>query len=1102
MHYGIGLDIGITSIGFAAMELDEHEQPCRIAALGVRIFDKPEQPKTGESLAAPRREARSARRRLRRRKHRKARIRALIVQQGLLREDALERLYDDSSVDVYELRARALDKLVTQEEFARILIHLAQRRGFRSNRKAADGGKEDGAMLGAVNANKQRMEEKSYRSVGEMLFYDELYTNAKRNKSVNYQNTVTRDMIQEEAEEIFKQQRKLGNAWASEDLQENYLAILLGQRSFDEGPACGPYSGSQIEKMVGECTFLPGEPRAAKATYSFELSRLLQDVNKLHLLDGGKAMSLTPEQRKMLIELAHNQKSESLSYKTIRKKLNIAEQYKFNLVNYKKDSEQNKDEAARKPKWLAAYHEMNKVMGGVVLSHELRDEIGRIFTLYKSRDRLLEELRKLEDLEAAIAEHLADNLKSFAGFGHLGVTALRRINEHLEVGLKYDKACEAAGFDFQAKGGEKKTHISLKHLAEEAEHTITSPVGKRALSQSAKVLNAIIREMGTSPSYVKVELARELAKHFEERKKMTKGMEENQAKNERLMDEIRQTHGISPRGQDLVKLKLYKEQGELCLYSGQKLDPRRLFEPGYVDVDHIIPYSLCFDDSYNNKILVRTAENRQKGNRLPLQYLSGQARNDFMVNVNNSKLPYRKKQNLLKEEFTQEDEEAFKERNLQDTKTISRFFYNYLMDYLELTPSVVGRKKQVHAVSGAVTSLMRKRWGLSKFREDGDLHHALDAAVIACVTDGMIGKIKDYTSRKEQNEYTYVHQDGQSYMVNKRSGELRGKQFPQPWQGFSDELQARLNDNPQRALQRLGIYSDQELAQIKPVFVSRMPRRKVTGAAHKETIKSQPVQEEQREVVLKKVALTELKLDKHGEIADYYNAGSDKKLYDALKARLAAYNGDAKKAFAEPFYKPQGKAKKKSTDKPSPPALVKKVKLMEPFTINTQVHDGAGRADNGTMLRVDVFHVAGEGYYLVPIYVADTIKPRLPNRAIVAFKPYDEWKKMKDEDFIFSIYPNDLIYVQGKKPIELSKVRKESKLPDKVQRDGAFMYYKNTGITIGTIKIVSHDNTYQVSSLGVKTLVTLEKYMVDLLGNITRVKQEKRMDFKKTRKKK
>ena len=64
--YGIGLDIGVASVGWAVVGLNGTGEPVGLHRLGVRIFDKAEQPKTGESLAAPRRMARGMRRRLRR----------------------------------------------------------------------------------------------------------------------------------------------------------------------------------------------------------------------------------------------------------------------------------------------------------------------------------------------------------------------------------------------------------------------------------------------------------------------------------------------------------------------------------------------------------------------------------------------------------------------------------------------------------------------------------------------------------------------------------------------------------------------------------------------------------------------------------------------------------------------------------------------------------------------------------------------------------------------------------------------------------------------------------------------------------------------------
>ena len=272
---------------------------------------------------------------------------------------------------------------------------------------------------------------------------------------------------------------------------------------------------------------------------------------------------------------------------------------------------------------------------------------------------------------------------------------------------------------------------------------------------------------------------------------------------------------------------------------------------------------------------------------------------------------------------------------------------------------------------------------------------------------------------------------------------------------------------------------------VRPLFVSRMPRRKVTGPAHKETIKSGKALKSGQMVVKK--TLADLKLDKDGEIADYYMPQSDRLLYEALKARLSQFGGDGKKAFAEEFHKP------KSDGTPGP--IVNKVKLCEPTTLNVSVHGGNGVADNDSMVRIDVFHVENDGYYFVPIYVADTLKPELPNRACVAHKPYSEWKKMRDEDFIFSLYPNDLVKVTHKKALKLTRAQKDSDLPESYETKSEMVYYAGADMSGAAITCRNHDNSYLLKGTGLKTLASLEKYTVGVLGEYHPVKKEIRQTF-------
>jgi len=1065
MRYSIGLDIGIASTGFAVMELGEDDRPIKIIRIGSRVFDKPENPKNGEPLARPRREARGMRRRIRRRSHRKQRIWRLIENEGILNNVQMEALYNGIISDVYELRCDALDRLVTNEEFVRILIHLSQRRGFKSNRRKDAKDAEAGKLLKSVEENKLAMEACGYRTVGEMLYKDSRYEACKRNKSENYLNTVSRDMVLDEVQKIFSAQRSFGNKFANESIEEKYVQILASQRSFDDGPGGNsPYAGNLIERMLGNCTFEKEEKRAPKASYSFELSNLLQKINNIRLTEGGFAFELTQEQRNKLCGYAHN--TEKLTYKKIRKLLDIPITQLFNHVRYDKDKMQEENILAQEEKtkfeYLKGFHAMRLALKVIyperisAITIPQRNEIARIFSLYKNEDKLKTAL-DATNLETLDKEALINNLGSFSKFGNLSVKALDKIIPHLEKGLTYDKACEAAGYDFKERGGAHKSKtISLKHLAEETENTITSPVARRALSQCAKVINAIIRdEMGDiSPVYINIELAREMAQTYEDRMKQEKSMLENQARNERAKNQIKEYGKFDPKGLDIVKLKLWEEQGGICPYSLKSLAIERLFEVGYAEIDHIIPYSKCFNDGYNNKVLVLAAENQQKGDLLPLQYLTGKKRDDFKIWVSNQHLPQNKKRALLKEEITAEDEAGFIQRNLTDTQTISSFMYNYLTNFLEFSNFVTGRKKHVTSVNGAVTSQVRKRLGIVKIREDGDKHHAIDAAVIACITQGMIADITAFSKYKEiryKDPATALGPD---------------EHFPRPYEDFVRDLEGKLKD----------------------VFVSRAPSRKITGAAHKETIKGMG---DGGKLRISRVSLVDLKLDKNEDIVTtkdgkYHNPNDDLQLYEALKQQLLLHDGDGKRAFESPFEHPRNFGDKDKNGKEAR-RLVKKVKVARENALSTPVRGGL--AMNESMLRIDIFFSEGK-YHIIPIYVPDIIKSYLPNIALSG-------KIMNDIDFVFSLYSNDLVKVISEKPIVFKKERKASNPFDTYTTTETHAYYEYAE-SDGRITIITHDNSYSYRGV-INNFAMIEKYQVDVLGNILTIGHETRKGFSKSR---
>lgn len=1102
IRYAIGLDIGITSVGWVIVALDENDNPCGIIDIGCRIFPLAQHPKTGASLAAPRRAARSTRRIIRRRRHRKERIRYLLVENSVVSSEQLATLFDGELEDIYTLRVRALDELITGAEFARILIHLAQRRGFRSNRihssSKSDG--EDGKLLDAIKENAARISDNCYRTVAEMYLKDPLFAESKHNQPKMYKATVHRDMVEDEVRKIFAAQRALNNSIATPEFEEAYLSILLSQRSFDEGPGGNsPYGGNQIRAKFGKCTFEMDEMRSPKAAYTFEYFTLLQKVNHIRLIRNGESIPLTQEQRQTLIELAH--RKDSLSFSTIRKELAIADDYRFNCVSYYAKKAKGSTnpmtredyEGKEKFNYLKAYHAMrkalDKVSKGLIckLTDTQRNAIASILTFNKTRENILAELRKEPDIPEIWYDAIL-SIGSFTKAGHLSVKACKKIIPYLEQGMKYNEACDAAGYGFTAH--DKGSRGLFLRSDPEAFDSITSPVVRRAVTQTIKVINAIIRKQDcASPVYINIELARELAKSLDERREIEKENKANRLRNDAIVERLQNEFRISkPGGEDIQKFKLFEEQGEICPYSLKKIERARLFESGYAEIDHIIPYSISYDDAMSNKVLVLKKENQNKGKRLPMQYLTGARKEQFVVWVKANVHHNKKRDNLLKPTITAEDMEGFKERNLQDTKTASRFLMNYINDNLLFCPSVSGRNRKVNAVSGIITSYARKRWGINKVRADGDLHHAKDALVIACVTNKMIQEISRHN---EYRECRYVQDEDSSFAVDDKTGEIL-KKFPHPWPGFRDEVEARFSSNPEQVVRdkRLPFYQAAGKGiELKPIFVSRAPNRKVTGEAHEATIRSPKLLNENQTVT--KQPLDKLKVDSSGKIINLYRPGDDRLLVEALEARIKAFGGDVKKAFKDPFYKP------KSDGSQGP--LVKKVKLVDKSPLNVPLNQGAGVAEHSKLVRIDIFHIEDDGYYMVPLYVADTLKEELPNLACIAHKDVTKWKPMREEDFLFSLYPNDLVSVRNTSGIKLHKTNQMDTQNDSSDdvintTNTQFMYYTGADRASASISLCTHDNSYE-ARIGIKTLSHLEKYAVDVLGNYHKVNKEVRLPF-------
>lgn len=1116
--YRLGLDVGIKSVGWCVLECDENGEPMQINALNSRIFDAAEQPKTGASLAEPRRNARGLRRRIRRKSFRLERIRKLFIENGIElfeTQDDLICLKDEyKNLDVVELRSDALDKKLTEAEFARVLYSLARHRGFKSNKREGAKDSDEGKLLSSIRESEEQMRESGMRTRGEQLYKKYLMEGKPvHNKGGDYSMCVSRDILVKEIELLFEKQKEFGNNFATDKNKEKYLDIFLSQRNFDEGPGKGSqYTGSHDVK---KCEIYRDEDVAAKGTYTSEWATIYQKINNLSIICGGDRRRLSNEERQIAVELA--KKVEKVSYKAFRKAIKLDDDYRFSALNYSEKKKQGKKKNEGESK--SDVVEINDVVDSLACEDkgefitaknsnkivkalndnlksdvELIDEIAEICTKYKSENLFRNAIAESKIIGGRLDEETIEKLSKIdmKGYGHLSLHVLREILPYLEEGMVYSDAMQKAGHNHSEHNFEKQKFLGTKEVYD-AIGGVTSPVVKRALSQTVKVIDAVIRQYG-SPYAINIELARDMSMTKDERDKLKKENDARAAKNEAIRENIAKLNAM-PNPTNVLKYKLYEEQDHKCAYSMETLDINHLFEDGYYEVDHIIPYSRSFDDSFNNKVLVLKRENQNKRNSTPVEYFERIGR-DYDEVLAFWKAVYQKR-NRKKLEFLQKkeiNESEWKNRALNDTRYASRMLANLIKDYLLFDEKSKDKYGRVETVKGAITSYLRRFWGVQKIREDGDKHHAVDAAIIACVTPKTKNKIERYNQIKESRKMRngqYVLEDGEicdSDYYDKNSHLV----LPYPYKEFINELDARVMDEPvlmQNKLRLLG-FNENYLMNAKPFVVSRMTSRKAKGCINEATVFSSkyadnkyPTVCDGNNVIVKRTALANLKLDKNGEINGYFQPEGDVALYNALKQRLVEFGGDAKKAFATPIRKPCNSGQGN---------IVRTVKTYETYTGGGMILEkNKGIVKNDGMIRVDLYSKDGK-YFGVPVYIADLYRGELPRRAATANKPQNEWREMDDTyTFEMSIYQDDLLHIESKKGIELKKkkdVENSAKALTKTITDD-LVYFIGFNRSKASIEVEDTTGCYNMDGLGIQNVGKITKCEIDVLGNVQEIKK-------------
>lgn len=185
-----------------------------------------------------------------------------------------------------------------------------------------------------------------------------------------------------------------------------------------------------------------------------------------------------------------------------------------------------------------------------------------------------------------------------------------------------------------------------------------------------------------------------------------------------------------PTKAEILKYALWLDQKYCSPYTGQPIPLAKLFTHEY-EIEHIIPQSRYFDDSFQNKVICEAEVNKLKDRLLGKEFInkhhgeivrctggrtvtiqSIESYEEFVkkhYSGNRTKL-----RNLLLEDIP----DGFIERQMNDTRYISRYIMGLLSNIVreEIAPGVFEEEatsKNLIACNGSITTRLKKDWGLN-----------------------------------------------------------------------------------------------------------------------------------------------------------------------------------------------------------------------------------------------------------------------------------------------------------------------------------------------------------------------------------------------------
>lgn len=440
----LGLDIGSNSIGWGLVDEANHS----IEKCGVYIFPEGiKKEKANEmSKAAERTRFRSARRLKFRRKLRKYETLKVLIRNQMcpLTMEELnlwryENIYPTSSKfmdwyrtdeaqswEPYFLRKKCVEQKAEKYEIGRALYHIAQRRGFLSNRKDSTSG-QDGKVKEAIGSLSKELNGKT---LGQYFY--ELKQHGER---VRGRYTSRKEHYEVEFSKICETQQIDG------ELKTQLYNAIFFQRKL-----------KSQKFLVGKCTFETNKPRCPVSHFEFEEFRMLSFINSIKVArnrdedDFQEMQFLTETERSLIMPLFFRKSKHSFHFEDIAKKLKGKNEYwKF---NYRNDTNVSGCSVATHLQEIFGESWKDVVIG----QYDIFD-IWHVLFDFDDDDKLCDFARTKLNLDEERANKFC-KIHLPQGYGNLSLKAIRKILPFLRKGYLYSHAVFLANIPFMI--GEKE----------------------------------------------------------------------------------------------------------------------------------------------------------------------------------------------------------------------------------------------------------------------------------------------------------------------------------------------------------------------------------------------------------------------------------------------------------------------------------------------------------------------------------------------------------------------------------------------------------------------------------------------------------------------